>query len=123
MALLLLLSNLYIQPLLCRPGCCAASKLVSCDLAMHAHHDDKNHSVSIQFAYGCTNFVGGITASRPHRRTDSTVRPTPGTVRLMYEYSWYEVPYWYETTSTEYLLPATYRQLPTLPCPALTHLP
>ena len=33
----------------------------------------------------------------------------------MYEYSSYEVPYWYE-----YLLPATY---PALPCPALTHLP
>ena len=28
-------------------------------------------------------------------------------VRLMYEYSWYEVPYWYE-----YLLPATYSTLP-----------
>ena len=72
--------------------------------------------VMIQFAYGCTNFVGGIAASRPHRRTDSTVRPTPGTARLMYEYSWYEVPYWYE-----YLLPATYPALPcpALPCPAL----
>ena len=35
-------------------------------------------------------------------------------VRLMYEYSWYEVPYWYE-----YLLPATYPALPgpALPCP------
>ena len=55
----------------------------------------------IQFAYGCTNFVGGIAASRPHRRTDSTVRPTPGTTDVRYEYSWYEVPYWYE-----YLLPA-----------------
>ena len=50
-------------------------------------------------------------ASRPKMRAPvstcsavpySTVRPTPGTsTRLMYEYSWYEVPYWYE-----YLLPA-----------------
>ena len=31
-------------------------------------------------ASGRTNFVGGIAASRPHRRTDSTVRPTPGTI-------------------------------------------
>ena len=41
---------------------------------------------TIQFAYdGRTNFVGGIAASRPHRRTDSTVRPTPGTtdVRIL----------------------------------------
>ena len=41
--------------------------------------------IKIQFAYGRTNFVGGIAASRPHRRTDSTVRPTPGTtdVRIL----------------------------------------
>ena len=52
-------------------------------------------------ASGRTNFVGGIAASRPHRRTDSTVRPTPGTTDVRIRYSWYEVPYWYE-----YLLPA-----------------
>ena len=55
----------------------------------------------IQFAYGRTNFVGGIAASRSHRHTDSTVRPTPGTTDVRIRYSWYEVPYWYE-----YLLPA-----------------
>ena len=55
----------------------------------------------IQFAYGRTNFVGWIAASRSHRRTDSTVRPTPGTTDVRIRYSWYEVPYWYE-----YLLPA-----------------
>ena len=40
--------------------------------------------------------LGGIASSRPHRRTDSTVRPTPGTTDVRYSYSWYEVPYWYE---------------------------
>ena len=42
----------------------------------------------IQFAYGSTNFVGGIAASRPHRRTDIVpydLVATPGTtdVRIL----------------------------------------